>query len=274
MKQQQQSICKFVTQKNAEAIVTKNFVYESHAEVAGKMHILQNHTVGLVVCGHGKLILEMFEHQLRPGTLFFTFSGIPFRLENSDGLEYMYVTFSGTRADELFERFHILPSCCVFKGHEGLLSFWQNCLGKANESNLDLISESVLFYTLSELSPTVSNGEQKLAEQVCKYVDEHFNENSLSLHVVAETMGYSEKYISWIFKQNVGITFSQYLKNARIQYAIFLMEQGISSVKNVAFLAGYRDPFYFSHVFRETVGISPSEFMEQHIDQESDTAEE
>ena len=51
------------------------------------------------------------------------------------------------------------------------------------------------------------------------------------------------------------------LKNTRIQHATFLMEQGITSVKNVAFLSGYKDSLYFSNVFKKTVGTAPSEFI-------------
>ena len=61
--------------------------------------------------------------------------------------------------------------------------------------------------------------------------------------------------------KEVGITFSEYLKNTRIKHAIFLIEQGITSVKNIAILSGYRDPLYFSKIFQQTVGISPSIFI-------------
>ena len=36
------------------------------------------------------------------------------------------------------------------------------------------------------------------------------------------------------------------------------MQQGITSVQNVAALSGYRDPLYFSRVFKSIVGVSPS----------------
>ncbi len=61
----------------------------------------------------------------------------------------------------------------------------------------------------------------------------------------------------------MGTTFSEYLKTLRLRHAVFLIEQGITSVKNVALLSGYRDPLYFSKVFRQSLGVSPSEFIEQ-----------
>jgi len=43
---------------------------------------------------------------------------------------------------------------------------------------------------------------------------------------------------------------------------MFLIEQGIVSVKNVAILSGFQDALYFSKVFKDAVGISPKEYIE------------
>ena len=47
----------------------------------------------------------------------------------------------------------------------------------------------------------------------------------------------------------------------RIKYAVSLLEHGIGSVKNVAFLSGFSDPMYFSTVFKKVVGVSPKDYM-------------
>ena len=44
------------------------------------------------------------------------------------------------------------------------------------------------------------------------------------------------------------MTFSDYVKNIRIRHAVFLIEQGVRVVKNVALLSGFSDPLYFSHL--------------------------
>ena len=262
MKKLNENICKFVPYTSSEQIITTNFVYETNAENFDKMTIKKNHSVYLVANGSGRLYTEFHTYDLQPGTVFFTFAATPHRIENTGNIQYMYITFNGNRSQELFERFQISPVYCVFKGHEGLFSFWQNCLGKANEKNLDLISESVLLYTFSQMVPVSQDSEEYLTGNILKYIEAHFTDSSLSLASASEALGYNSKYISRVFKQNIGITFSEYLKNTRIQHATFLMEQGITAVKNVAFLSGYSDPFYFSNVFRQTVGISPSEYIE------------
>ncbi len=269
MKRQTNNICKFVTNTKYEQILTTNFVYEANSASSSNIKIPKNNAVYIVTNGKGSLCTEYYEKELLPGTLFFTFAGTPYTINNTDDLHYMYITFNGERSQELFDRFKISPSNCIFKGYENLVCFWQNCLEKANSENLDLLSESVLLYTFSSMSIMSENKEQYLIGDILKYIEENFTNSSITLNSASHALGYNSKYISRIFKKNMGVTFSEHLKKTRIQHAIFLMEQGITAIKNVALLSGYTDPFYFSKVFKQTVGISPSEFINNKEEKQS-----
>ena len=258
----QTNICKFVTHSSESKIVTTNFVYETNNNSEQKQ--LADHVVYLVTEGKGWLCTDLFRKELSPGTVFFTFSGTPFRLEGEDSFQYIYISFRGQRCQELFDRFRISHAYCIFPGNEGLLSFWQNALGKANDRNLDLLSESVLLYTFSQMTPPTEQNEQYLISRILSYVENNFTDPSLTLASTAEELRYNAKYISRTFKEHVGISFSEYVKNTRIQHAVFLMEQGVTAVKNVAFLCGFRDPFYFSTVFRQVVGLAPSDYLNRN----------
>ena len=105
---------------------------------------------------------------------------------------------------------------------------------------------------------------ESIIGNLLQYVEDHFSDPTISLLSISEEMGYNSKYLSRIFKNAMGISFSRYLTNTRIQHAIFLMEQGVTAIKNVSLLSGFKDPFYFSNVFKTVVGTSPSEFMKKH----------
>ncbi len=265
MRKNNDNICKFVSYTNTEQIITTNFVYECNLEKEGKTQIKKNNLMYLVISGSGKLYTSLFEKKLSPGMLFFTFAGEAFRIDNTDNLHFMYVTFNGSRSNELFERFKISAANCIFDGYEGLISFWQSSISKANEKNLDLISESVLLYTFSQLYLVRESEEQYLLGDILKHIEENFTNNDFSLTTVSKALGYNSKYISRIFSKNADTTFSQYVKNLRINHAIFLMEQGITSIKNVSYLCGYRDPLYFSNVFKKALGLSPSDYITQEL---------
>ena len=258
----QSNICKFIANTNNERLYTSNFVLEKEQK-QNKERILNDHVAYLVLSGKGLLRTQAVTGMLMPGTVFFTFTGVPFRIENLEGLEYMYISFGGGRSDELFSRFGIHPARCVFEGYESLLALWQNVLMKADADNLDLLSESVLLYTFSEMLPARQTVVQGVFSSILKYIDEHYMDNELNLASVSQQLGYNPKYISRVFKSHMGISFSAYLTNVRIQNAVFLMEQGVTAIKNVSLLSGYKDPLYFSSVFKKHTGKSPREFMDR-----------
>jgi two-component system response regulator YesN len=92
-------------------------------------------------------------------------------------------------------------------------------------------------------------------------MEKHFTEPGISLNTVAEAVGYHAKYVSHLFKLRFGMGFTEYLRNMRVRHAVMLMENGVTCVKNVAFLSGFSDPLYFSKVFTKTVGVSPRDFI-------------
>ena len=255
------NICKFVSEKTPQTLTTRAFVYEKNAASQPETRSYNFNVIYFVTQGKGKLITDSGTRDIATGNIFFTFKQIPFKIQNLDKLQYMYITFEGSRSEDLFAHFGISPANCIFEGYERLAPFWESCIIKAGEKNLDLISESVLYYTMGEMVPTKINDEQILINTLLKYIDENFSNNQLNLSMVADDLGYNSKYLSRIFKNSMGINFSSYLTNARIQHALFLMEQGVTSIKNIAFLSGYKDPLYFSNVFKAKTGISPKDYI-------------
>lgn len=257
------NICKFVTTTSEKQIFTTNFVLENELECLRNIYHMQNYSVRLVLSGKGKISTENTSGKLQTGTVFFTFPDVSYHIDVDGDFKCMYITFHGLRAQELLQRFRITPENCVFEGHDGLLAFWQNCLSKASENNLDLISESVLLYTFAQISPPIITGKQRLMDDILEYIEENFKETSLNLSTLAQHLGYHPKYLSKVFKDELGTSFTEYVKNIRIQHAVFLMERGITTVKNLTLLCGFTDPYYFSNVFKAVVGMSPRKYVDK-----------
>lgn len=65
------------------------------------------------------------------------------------------------------------------------------------------------------------------------------------------------------FKSQLGKTFNEVLTEYRMQKAQELLIKGDMRVGEVAYAVGYNDVKYFSQVFRDYLGCTPSEFSEQ-----------
>ncbi len=255
-----QSMCKFILDSADGRLQLANFVYEATLPHAGEMQLLRSHTMYLVTQGAGEYRGEFLVRRLRPGTLFFSFAGAPSQINDAGGLQYMYITFTGERAEELFRRFGISQSNCVFEGFEQLAPLWKDSLTRAGGENIDLLSESMLLYAFSKLRDSV-NPCHRVLNQMLKTTEEHFTNSAFSLAFLAGQLGYNAKYLSHLFKEEMGMAFSEYLTNLRMKHAVFLMAQGVTAAKNVALLSGYADPLYFSKVFKKYMGTSPRDYL-------------
>lgn len=99
-----------------------------------------------------------------------------------------------------------------------------------------------------------------LLKQAIRFIDEHYREESISLDRVAKEVNISPNYFSAVFSQEVGVTFIEYLTNKRIEEAKHMLRQTGRRSSEIAYAVGYRDPHYFSFVFKKVNGCTPSEY--------------
>lgn len=88
------------------------------------------------------------------------------------------------------------------------------------------------------------------------YIDQHYRE-PLDLVTVAQKINLNFTYLSWLFKEELGIGFSKYLLSCRIKYAKELLLNTNICVKEVARRAGFQDSHYFSKAFKRSTGVTP-----------------
>jgi two-component system response regulator YesN len=83
----------------------------------------------------------------------------------------------------------------------------------------------------------------------------------ISLQTFAAEHGVSLAYFSRLFKDEVGITFSDYLTRVRIEKAKDLLTRRDLRLSDISTLVGYEDPKYFSQIFRKIVGVAPLDYQ-------------
>ncbi|MFR0074650.1 MAG: helix-turn-helix domain-containing protein [Blautia caecimuris] len=93
-----------------------------------------------------------------------------------------------------------------------------------------------------------------------KYIYAHYQQRELDLTQVADAIGCNPSYLSRIMKQELGISFKDFLTMLRISQAISLMRNDRLSLNQIAEQVGYSNQHYFSAAFKNCQGFSPSEF--------------
>ncbi|MDE7251437.1 MAG: AraC family transcriptional regulator [Acetatifactor sp.] len=94
------------------------------------------------------------------------------------------------------------------------------------------------------------------------YVRQHYAQNP-SLTETAEAVHISASYLSRLFKQEFGTSYSQFLNDIKISYAMKLLVNTNLSVVEIANQCGYQNSNYFSSSFKKLIGVSPLQFRKQ-----------
>ncbi|GAB2670393.1 response regulator [Paenibacillus thermoaerophilus] len=83
-------------------------------------------------------------------------------------------------------------------------------------------------------------------------------DQDLTLHTVADRLYVNSSYLSRLFKQETGKSFSAYVQEQKMERAKAALAEG-AKVYDAARLVGYRDVSYFTKVFRKYWGVTPGE---------------
>ena len=82
----------------------------------------------------------------------------------------------------------------------------------------------------------------------------------LQLDAIAEKFHMTPEYLGNLFAKETGITFSNYLRQVRMEKAKELLTGTDMKIYEVACAVGYPDQKYFSKVFKEYAGVSAKQF--------------
>ena len=84
--------------------------------------------------------------------------------------------------------------------------------------------------------------------------------DEISLNTIAAEVGMSPSYFSSIFSKEMGKTFVEYLTEIRMDRAKELLMCSSIKTSEIGYEVGYKDPHYFSYVFKKTQNCTPKEF--------------
>ncbi|WP_100404716.1 response regulator [Bacillus solitudinis] len=130
-------------------------------------------------------------------------------------------------------------------------------LAKSNLENIykELLgTASLIIKQLNEKKNT-----NKLINSVLDYIRQNYDKD-ISRETVANKVYISPGYLSLIFKQQLNMSFLDFLHKTRIEKACQLLSDPGKRVADIAIQVGYNDEKYFFQVFKKYMGMTPKQF--------------
>ncbi len=87
-----------------------------------------------------------------------------------------------------------------------------------------------------------------------------------TLSDMARVAGWSTSHLTRVFRQKMGVAPLGYLQQLRVQRAAqMLIIEAKLPISEVALRVGYPDAYYFSRIFRKSMGLAPREYRQAHL---------
>lgn len=100
------------------------------------------------------------------------------------------------------------------------------------------------------------------AEDALQYIEDHYCD-PITIQDIADHLGINRSYLHRLFKSFTSVSIQSYLLDYRIKQACILLKNTDLSIRVIAHSVSFIDPLYFSRLFRQKMGVSPSEYRKE-----------
>ena len=137
--------------------------------------------------------------------------------------------------------------------------------GSSMRSTLLPAYGNLIVTFLSLLHPTEERNE--IARKIEHHIIQNYSDCNYSLGDYLNSLPFSYDYLIKLFKKELGVTPHKYLTDTRLRAAADCLTaaQGYN-ISEIARLCGFREPLYFSRLFKKKYGVSPSYYIPEGQD--------
>jgi AraC-like DNA-binding protein/mannose-6-phosphate isomerase-like protein (cupin superfamily) len=254
-------------------------------------NLLHKHSffeVCFVVDGEGDYIDDDCTYSLQKNTMFFSRPDVLHQIKSESGLFLLYVGFELTESESSSEWVRIMEEAkrcseVIIDVKDDLIAalLWKSLLIQATktkqaffEEMLTNLAYSLILSLLQTFVPDLPNENHNktsletsslLLSQAKLYIQDNLSD-SLKLTDVACHLHISGRHLSRIFVSELGVSYSEFVQNERIQRASTLLKTTNLSIKDIAEETGFTTVHYFTRVFTSGVGSPPGIFRSLYVD--------
>ncbi|MBL1224667.1 response regulator transcription factor [Enterococcus sp. BWR-S5] len=106
---------------------------------------------------------------------------------------------------------------------------------------------------------------QGFIKEALHFIQENYKEK-ITLQKVSAHVYMNPQYFSRVFKREVGLSYTDYVNNLRIDYACKLLETSDYPSYRISSECGFNDPSYFNRVFYRQMSTTPNKYRKNaHI---------
>lgn len=185
---------------------------------------------------------------------------------------YTWIGMQGIKVKGYLERTSLLDRLVFHYGQDDQMRLCHEKMFEADQmkTNRDLIMNSIMYeylFLLARKFPGDLPGENVkktgYVDEALKYIESSYCD-PITVRDIAEHLNINRSYLSRLFRSMTGISIQDYLLDYRIRQACILLQNTDLSVRTIAHSVSYADALYFSRLFHQKKGMTPSEYRKRN----------
>ena len=182
--------------------------------------------------------------------------------------DYYWINFTGDLAVDFAQRLlmkmdndkaHVGDLTNIFNDFDELLALGQKGYTATNVIHAVHVLQQALSFLALQLRLNAFNKSSKFDLESIENLMRNNLHNELNLDTLAHYSQLSKYHFCKKFKELTDSTPIQHYINMKMHKACFLLDNTTDAIRQIAEVLGYSDPYYFSRLFKKTVGMSPKQ---------------
>lgn len=104
-----------------------------------------------------------------------------------------------------------------------------------------------------------------LLENAIRLIGSEYGDPTLTNMRLAQACRVSEVYLGKLFSKHLSTSPKQYIIDLRLQKATQLLREGTLTITDISETCGFSNPYHFCRIFKEHLGITPSEYRKENL---------
>lgn len=218
----------------------------------GSMHISFDGTENIISAGD---VLIM-----KPGTNY------SYSSEQGSGMNYIWIHFTGSRAEKILEDFSIPVNRILRCGTDlGIIECWRRICNEfvINDGHFFEVTAAIFTEILTFFSRRINrtDGKRRLMKSIL-YIHENY-QKKISIAYLASLECLSESHYRAVFSETFGKSPTEYIASRRIDAAMYMLEHTDKKLSEISGLLGYGDISYFERQFKRITKMTPGTYRKK-----------
>ncbi|NLK39279.1 MAG: AraC family transcriptional regulator [Clostridiales bacterium] len=193
--------------------------------------------------------------------------------EKSNPMELYFLTFRGSKMAEFIINAGLqnIPRVFEYNWQDKIIPIFEDMIYRSHEgadmemylygASQMIMSYHKHHYNKEKRDPSL-NSKARYVKEAVNYIRHNFTRD-ISVAEIANQLHLTPNYLGNIFREELGYSPMSLIISLRMAHALNLLVENQFTVKQIAWMVGYKDYSQFSKMFKKHYGISPTAYAER-----------